>query len=105
METHSFKSLYEARTIILKIKSTLSDHLSVGDGEGMQEDDDSQGLGLMQQHGYNEWKYKHKRRNSLEDRGPVLDMFAATPKWPSWLQVLFPACCYSSTFAKNLFPT
>lgn len=54
METHSFKSLYEARTIILKIKSTLSDHLSVGDGEGMQEDDDSQGLGLMQQHGYNE---------------------------------------------------
>lgn len=32
-----------------------------------QEDGDSQGLGLKQQHGFNEWKYKHQRRNGLED--------------------------------------
>lgn len=41
--------------IILKLKSiTLGDNLEVGDGEGIQEDDDSQVLGLRQQHGYDE---------------------------------------------------
>ena len=62
METRSFKSLHlkkkldKAPTIIFKIKSSLGDHLDVGDGEGTQEDDDSQGLGLKQQRGFNEWK-------------------------------------------------
>ena len=49
--------LYKAPTIIFKIKSTLGDHLDAGDGEGTQEDNASQGLGLKQQRGYNEWKY------------------------------------------------
>lgn len=81
METHSFKSLHEAPTIVLNIKSTtLGNHLEAGDGEGTQEADEAQVLGLRHQPGYSGWKCKHKRRDSLEGGHTlVLDMFVATP--------------------------
>lgn len=73
MENFSFISLHEAPSIILKIKPTiLGDHLEGWDGEGTQEDEDSQVLGLRQQHGYDEWKHKQKETVCREVHTPGL---------------------------------
>ena len=57
---------YKLLQVYFKNKINTWWQAQVGDGAGTQEEDDSLVLGLRQQCGYNEEKYKHKRRNSLE---------------------------------------
>lgn len=62
-EKFSFRSFRGAPSIILKINPTKLS-LEGGVGEGTQEDEDTQVLGLRQQHGYDEWK--QTKRDTLQ---------------------------------------
>lgn len=80
VEKFSFRRLHETPGIILKIKPTkLGDHLEGADGEGTQVGEDSQVLGLRQQHGVDAWKHKQKETVCREAHPPGSAIFVATP--------------------------